>query len=65
MLTKLLANILIVAVLVLCNIGVMIYGWGLTPRSWWWIVGVGFFVTVFVNVIWEFLKKERAKEGEG
>ena len=20
-----------------------IYGWGLTPRSWWWIVGAGVF----------------------
>ncbi len=22
------------------SILVMIYGWGVTPKSWWWIVGV-------------------------
>ena len=23
------------------GIGVMIYGWGLAPVSWWWIIGGG------------------------
>lgn len=27
-------------VLMLTNIGVMINGWGIEPKSWWWIVGV-------------------------
>lgn len=56
--TKFVANLFMIAVLVLCNIGVMIYGWGLTPRSWWWIIGVGFFVTVFLKVVWDLIGKE-------
>jgi hypothetical protein len=37
----LLALLFVVALQVLLSIGIMTYGWGLTPRSWWWIVGGG------------------------
>jgi len=26
---------------------VMIKGWGLEPKSWWWIIGVGVFTRIF------------------
>ena len=26
---------------VLLGIGVMMFGWGLKPQSWWWIIGGG------------------------
>jgi hypothetical protein len=36
---------------ILLTILVMIYGWGLTPKSWWWIIGIGFFGQVFAQTI--------------
>jgi len=33
----------------LLGIGVMIYGWGLEPQSWWWIVGGGIFARAIVE----------------
>lgn len=61
MLQKLFANLAVVALLVLCSIGVNVYGWGLTPRSWWWIIGVGLFVTVFIRVVWDEMEKGTKK----
>lgn len=29
----------------------MIYGWGIHPRSWWWIIGVGFFGQAAIQVV--------------
>lgn len=39
---------LIIAILALtvsltCTILVMIHGWGLEPKNWWWIVGIYLF----------------------
>jgi hypothetical protein len=48
---KILAQLFVLAVLVLLQIGVSVYGWGLTPRNWWWIIGVGLFGNVFMKVI--------------
>ncbi len=36
---------------VLLTILVMIYGWGLTPKSWWWIIGIGFFGQILAQLI--------------
>ena len=30
-----------VGILLILSILVMIYGWGLEPQSWWWIIGIG------------------------
>ena len=30
---------------------VMINGWGLEPKSWWWIIGAGFFGHLFAIII--------------
>jgi len=38
---------------------VMIYGWGLEPKSWWWIIGVGFFGQIIAQAI---IKLSVAKE---
>jgi hypothetical protein len=43
MLVKLFALACWYAIAILMQIGVMIYGWGLEPQSWWWIIGIGFF----------------------
>ena len=29
----------------------MIYGWGLEPKSWLWIIGIGCFGNIFAHVI--------------
>ena len=26
---------------ILLGIGILMYGWGLEPKSWWWIIGGG------------------------
>jgi RsiW-degrading membrane proteinase PrsW (M82 family) len=34
-----------------CGVLSMIYGWGLTPKSWWWIIGfnlIGMFIGQFM-----------------
>lgn len=56
--TKFLANVFVLTVLVGTQIAVMIYGWGLTPRSWWWIIGVGYFGNIFLHFVVDRLKKE-------
>ena len=33
------------------SILVMIKGWGLEPKSWWWIIGVGVFGSIFAHAI--------------
>jgi len=33
------------------SILVMIYGWGLEPKSWWWIIGVGFFGQIGAHLL--------------
>ena len=49
--SKILALFFVFAVLVGMSILTMIYGWGLEPKSWWWIIGVGVFGQVFMKVI--------------
>jgi len=50
-LEKLLANVFVITLLVCMNIAVNIWGWGLRPRSWWWILGIGWAATMFVHQI--------------
>lgn len=33
------------------NIAVMIKGWGLEAQSWWWIIGIGVFAQLLVQII--------------
>ena len=39
------------SVAIIFGILIMIYGWGLEPQSWWWIIGGG----VFIRLIAEFI----------
>jgi len=34
--------------MMLATIAVMIYGWGLEPKSWWWIIGCGIFIRLLI-----------------
>jgi len=29
---------------------VLIYGWGLEPISWWWIIGVGVILRILTEI---------------
>lgn len=53
---KLLANVFCLALIVLISILTMIYGWGLTPKSWWWIIGCGFFAALFIRLVADKIK---------
>jgi hypothetical protein len=34
------------------------YGWGLHPRSWWWIIGVGIVANTVIRSVFERVEKE-------
>ena len=48
---KAIATIFVIFMLVAMQIVVMIYGWGLEPKSWGIIIGVGFFGTIIMRLI--------------
>lgn len=48
---KFLALLFLLTLSVLGYIAVMIYGWGLEPVSWFWIIGVGVFFNTFVALV--------------
>ena len=41
------------------SILVMINGWGLEPKSWWWIIGVGYGGLIFIHIIVEICKVKK------
>jgi len=58
MATKIVAAIAIMSATVGLQVLVLMYGWGLTPRSWWWILGGGIVGTIVVRAIGERVYKE-------
>lgn len=40
------------------TICVMIYGWGLSPKSWWWIIGMYLIGTITALTIIELAKQK-------
>ena len=53
-----LAYIFYIIISVALGILVMIYGWGLEPASWWWILGVG----IVGRLLWELVGKKLQDE---
>ena len=47
---KLLAAFLLYPVAVIIGIIVLMFGWGLEPKSWAWIIGGAFFQFVFMVI---------------
>ncbi len=39
------------AVSIIIGICTLIYGWGLEPKSWWWIIGAGVFGRIITEVL--------------
>lgn len=57
MLIKIMAATFIVIVSFFIGIALMVYGWGLQPQSWPWIIGMsiaGLVVTMMANVVNKF-----------
>ncbi len=51
MLNALLALLFAMSASVALAVLVAIYGWGLEPQSWWWIIGGGVFGQLFVRYV--------------
>jgi uncharacterized membrane protein YjjB (DUF3815 family) len=58
MLSKFLALLFVILIAVGMQILTYIYGWGMQPRSWVWIIGVGVFGHMFSMMIAQKLVKE-------
>lgn len=41
MLSKITALLMLASLSTVFQVLVMVYGWGLQPKSWFWIIGVG------------------------
>lgn len=61
-LSNFIALIFVLAVMVATSILVNIYGWGLQPKNWWWIIGVGLFWNVFARFIGDKVIEEGKKK---
>ncbi len=55
---KFIAITAIYALAVLVGIGVMVFGWGLQPKSWWWIIGGGVFGRMVIECMNAIVKAE-------
>jgi hypothetical protein len=49
--TKLLSYLFLMCLAVLTSVLVIMYGWGLQPKSWWWIIGGGVFANTFLRML--------------
>ena len=55
---KLFSYMFMACLVVALQIAVFIYGWGLRPQSWWWIIGGGIFGTTALRSLFDKLEKE-------
>ena len=44
---------------IIISIAVMINGWGLEPKSWWWIIGGGILLKFLVEILSQIAKNEK------
>jgi len=56
--SKVVASLFLFCSSVGISILVMMYGWGLQPVSWWWIIGGGVGIKVLVDVMLSIQKEE-------
>ncbi len=59
MLNKVLASVFVAALAVTNWILVLLYGFGLTVRSWWWVIGCGIVATVAIRALAEAIGKDK------
>lgn len=56
--SKFLSAIFLTSLMILITVLVMIHGWGLEPKSWWWIIGGGVGLKLIVGIMEIAVKKE-------
>ncbi len=57
-LSKILAYLFLLTCAVTLSILIMIHGWGLTPKSWWWIIGGGVVGHSVIQGLLQLVKRE-------
>ena len=62
MMQKILSYMFLTCIVVGLQILVMIFGWGLHPKSWWWVIGVGIFGSTAVRALIDAVMKEDKKD---
>ena len=62
MFAKFIAMMSLFAAGVAIGVLTMIHGWGLEPKSWWWIIGAGIGMRFIALVMEQVVKKEDGKE---
>lgn len=56
---RILVGLFALATAITFNVLVMQYGWGLEPRSWGWIIGVGLSGNMVAQILFEVAKSKR------
>jgi hypothetical protein len=60
MVTRIIAFVSLFVIGLTLTILVMIYGWGLEPKSWWWIIGGGIAGRILLGIL-EIITKQEGK----
>lgn len=55
--TKLMLGLMTLVILILIHLGIMIFGWGLEVKSWFWVVGMYFISWIISTISVELIKK--------
>lgn len=56
--TKFLAVLAVTAMSIVLGVAILMYGWGLEPKSWWWIIGGGVVGRFLVELAAEIARRE-------
>jgi uncharacterized membrane protein len=59
---KFLSLVFVICLIVGLQILVMIFGWGVHPQSWWWIIGGGVFGATILRALSDALQKDGNKK---
>jgi ABC-type transport system involved in multi-copper enzyme maturation permease subunit len=56
--SKFIAAMAIIAAWVALGVATMVYGYGVEVKSWWWVLGIGFFGKVGLQAVLDAIKDE-------
>lgn len=57
-LRRLVISVFGICISITASIMVMIFGWGLSVKSWWWVIGVYFFSHLTVVLLLKLAEKK-------
>lgn len=61
MLQKVLSQLLLLSLMVGTSVLTLMFGWGLHPQSWWWIIGGGVFVNTALKLLANKIEEDYSK----